>query len=568
MNTIAGPIQSEEEITSNIAADFAGNNGYVDIQDPTGVLGSPLTPAFNGVPWSYELWWLNQDFVGGTHSPLYKGAHAGNAGTFFNRVVGASTFGILSGVSNPPPSPVTSFPDPTPFVWTHVVGVISLTPDGNSTDARVYVDGNLAQSSDIVFSNCVPDDLDNTNQPLTLGALLFSSGNRGNFFAGAVDEVAVYDYALDDPNNLGARDNTRIMAHFVAADAPVAPPEGTWTSANSGNWQTALNWFNLVIPNSNSAEVFFDDAISEPRTVFSDTPVRAKSVTFNNPNEYVVMGNGSLTLDSNTSTAMIDVQDGSHRIQLPVSLADATTVNVEAGATLTFAGDVNLNVHDLTTQGPGTVIFQHRVSSEGGMVSLSGSTLAGSGTIAADLAITDGGLVIQPVELTVSGDVSIAGSLDITVPDGFQPTPGEAVDILAATSIDLDGLNRLTTSGYGLAVVGDGVGGERLVLTVVPEPTAWSLACLALWGTLLIRKRAARVVLSMACLGILAVGPTQPVQAQSYSAAVLADNPVGYWQFEELPTPRSGSHRCRWRRPQRRLRGQRGNSQMVANPTG
>jgi hypothetical protein len=539
VGTITGPIRSEAGVTTNIAADFAGNSGYVDILDPSGVLGSPLTTAFNGVPWTYELWWLNQDFVGGTHSPLYKGAHAGNAGTFFNRVAGESAFGIRSGISNPvgAPSPVTTFPDPTPFAWTHVVGVISLNTDGgvDSTDARVYVNGNLVETSDVIFSNQLPDQLDNTNQPLTIGALLFSDGNHGNFFAGAVDEVAVYDYALDDLNNLDERDNTRIMAHYLAADPPLPPPIGTWTSPNSGDWLTAINWFNLEIPNSNTATAIFGSAIPDSRTVFADTPVRAKSVTFDNTNEYVVMGNGSLTLDADTGTALVDVQTGSHRIQLPITLADATTVNVEAGTTLIFAGDVNLDVHDLTTQGTGTVRFDHRVSSEGGMVSLSGSMLAGSGSIAADLVITDGGLVVQQDELTVRGDVSLIGSLEIGLVDGFQPSPGESFDVLTAASIDLNGLDQLTTSNFGLAVVADGLGGETLVLTIVPEPAVCFLAGLATCGMILLRRRASRVFVPILGLGMLAVGNAQPAQAQTYSDAVLADNPVGYWQFEEVP---------------------------------
>ena len=79
--------------------------------------------------------------------------------------------------------------------FSHVVGVY----DG--ADLRLYLDGNLvgtsASSTPLV-----------TSGSLALGVdLMFDSGPE-NHFAGALDEVAIYDHALSDE---------RIVAHFQAA---------------------------------------------------------------------------------------------------------------------------------------------------------------------------------------------------------------------------------------------------------------------------------------------------------------------------------------------------------------
>ena len=527
----AGPIRAE---SSNLAANFTGNNGYVDIPDSGGLFNTYVDPAVGGNPWSFEFWIIN----GAGGDPLVKGAHCCVTYFHHNGSGGGLRWGILS--AGPTTAAVDFDDEPLgEGIWTHVVGIISNNEDGFSTDTRVYVNGDLVPGSDVVLTFGVPDDdSDLFGEPLTIGALAFNGGTYGNFFSGAIDEVAIYNYALDDPNEIGARDNTRIQAHIDAAGVEV-PGDGSWRAGVSGDWNAGTNWIGPV-PNANDALAIFGDSIFAPATVFSDTQVTAGSVTFDNSNEYVIMGNGGLTLEADTGSALVDVQDGSHRFQLPVTLADATTVNVEAGTTLTFNGDVNLGVHDLTTQGAGTVTFDHRVSSEGGVISLSGSSLAGSGSIEGDLSITDGGLVVQQNGLTVSGDVSIVGSLEIALVDGFNPTPGESFDILTAANIDVDGLDLRAAVGYALAVVDNGHGGEALQLTIlVPEPTACFLACLTVMGTFFMRKKALRVVVPMLLVGFLAIGHAQTVQAQepvvTYSEAVLADNPAGYWRFEEQP---------------------------------
>ncbi len=197
VGTITGAIVSEAQ---NTAADFNGTNGYVNVNDPTGVLGTDV----NLSAWSIELWVLNQEAIGQSQNPVAKGAHFITQVTFFNKDSPNMTFGIKSGAAG-----TVAVPDPAVGVWTHLVGIIQA--NGANTDTSVYVNGILTASGIISGK---PDPT-MTTQPLTIGALLLFPNVAGNFFTGAVDEVAVYDYAL------GA---DRISAHFDAATASVPEP--------------------------------------------------------------------------------------------------------------------------------------------------------------------------------------------------------------------------------------------------------------------------------------------------------------------------------------------------------
>ena len=196
VGTITGAIVSEAQ---NTAADFNGTNGYVNVPDPTGVLGTNVDLS----AWSIELWVLNQEAIGQSQNPVAKGAHFITQVTFFNKDSPNMTFGINSGAAG-----TVAVTDPPVGVWTHLVGIIQAS--GPNTLASVYVNGILTASG-IIPGQPNPAM---TTQPLTIGAL-FLSPNAGNFFTGAVDEVAVYDYAL------GA---DRILAHFDAATASVPEP--------------------------------------------------------------------------------------------------------------------------------------------------------------------------------------------------------------------------------------------------------------------------------------------------------------------------------------------------------
>ena len=71
-----------------------------------------------------------------------------------------------------------------------------------------------------------------------------ADGNRkrgGGFFAGRIDEVALYDYLLDDPDDDGDRSDSRVLDHFLAGSNPTTACPTALTAAREGSG-VKLTW--------------------------------------------------------------------------------------------------------------------------------------------------------------------------------------------------------------------------------------------------------------------------------------------------------------------------------------
>ena len=551
--TIPGPIRSEDpnfpefnqgNPTSNVALDFTGIEAYVEIADDLGVMSTFVDPNFGGNPWTMEYWLFNAN--GG--SPLVKGT---DCCTTFHEHVGGThiRFGILSGDQPGATGRALSFEHNPKGVWNHVVTVISGHGSGGfveQTDARVYLDGQLLPDTDVLF-NAVPDeDSDLGSEPITIGVTQLNGGFFDHFFDGVIDEVAIYNYALDDPGGSGARDNSRIMAHFQAAQAPPAPDPGSWVAGGPGNWNLPSNWFDQVIPNANDATAILGDLVSGPTTIFSETAVTVNTLNITNSDEeYVIMGNGSLNFDAQSgSNASINLEGGDHRIQLPVDLAAPLDATTAVNTSLAFENTVDLGGNDLNESGPGELIFNSDVITGGGVINMSGGSLSGSGSIDGDVTVSDGALSVELTGegydgLTVLGTARLDGSVDISLVAGYAPTVGDTFDVLTASSIIDQGLSlRGESDGFSMDVVASAVGSESLQLTfmgaAIPEPAAGIMACLAVFALGVIRRRGSQAAICLLLATCLWSALPAPTRAQTpYQDAVLADNPVGYWRFEE-----------------------------------
>ena len=129
-------------------------------------------------------------------------------------------------------------------------------------------------------------------------------------------------------------------ARFIGPGNP--PINSTWIINGSGNWNTPGNWANGVAPvvADSTAELF--GAITSAQTIFTNTPVTVGFLNFNNANQYVIAGAGSMTLQVTSGTAGISVAQGSHKINLPFRFASDATVTANAGAALNFADPVTV----------------------------------------------------------------------------------------------------------------------------------------------------------------------------------------------------------------------------------
>jgi hypothetical protein len=164
--------------------------------------------------------------------------------------------------------------------------------------------------------------------------------------------------------DLGAPEGGQVAWDYIRwTNAGVVIPTGpAWAVNASGDWNAAGNWGGTP-PNGVDAKAMFLDAITSAKTVFTDTPVVAGEVKFDNANTYQIAGNGNLSIDVSTGSGSISVVQGTHKINLPLFINDNTTADIAAGATLKISDPMTLvGGSTLSKIGDGTLSIEAPVS--------------------------------------------------------------------------------------------------------------------------------------------------------------------------------------------------------------
>ncbi|MCS7033760.1 MAG: PEP-CTERM sorting domain-containing protein [Phycisphaerae bacterium] len=212
----------------------------------------------------------------------------------------------------------------------------------------------------------------------------------------------------------------------VVLDGPGTPPVNSWAVAGSGEWNVAGNWTLGTIPNGADATAEFLGIITAPSTVYTDVPRVLGSLNINNANTYVITGAGSLTMQTTTGNALIQVGQGTQKINLPLHLANNTTASVAAGATLLIADPLILNGNTLNKTGAGTLLIEAPVrSSPGGLLRVSNGTLElnfGAGAAATPSSPAQAGtsVVVEGSVARINVDQTLSGLDAVTTNAGDQ----------------------------------------------------------------------------------------------------------------------------------------------------
>jgi uncharacterized protein (TIGR03382 family) len=182
------------------------------------------------------------------------------------------------------------------------------------------------------------------------------------------------------------------------------PTLAIWDLPGSGNWNTPTNWDSIpegTAPNFDTMTVELNNTITAPSTVFSNTPVIAKSLKFDSLNKYAVAGTGRITMQSNTGTSEINVVQGSHEIQLDLALANPTTLNAAAGAQLDINNTLDFThatpaSRTLAITGAGRVNINNNIDLPvtGAVVTVNGGHVGGNGRVNGRL--TNNGGMVSP----------------------------------------------------------------------------------------------------------------------------------------------------------------------------
>ncbi|MEX2168328.1 MAG: LamG domain-containing protein [Pirellulales bacterium] len=442
--------------------------------------------------------------------------------------------------------------------WHHVAWVIDSGVPANGT--RIYLDGQLATFIPAIFdgvTDLTPKPLANFadfDKGFILGGEHLSTALPGSYTINSmVDEFAIYGRALSQ---------SEIQTHL--AGVPVATVFhwnhdglGSWTG---GNW-TPQDGVIASRPDANNATAVLGGAISAPRTVAVQADITVKTLQFDSSQSYVVAGGGSVNLDANTGNASISVTQGSHQLQAVVNLHDNTVANISAGATLEVNNRLNLQGHTLTKTGTGNLAINNIVDLDGGSLVGTSGSISGSGSILGDLEnpsgtvspgnspgalqihgnYTQGVAGTLQVELAagehdvlqVSGTAALAGTLQVSLLDGFQPAAGDRFDILQSASIvgTFDAIQLAPLTNGRRWDVSELYSTGSLVVAV-PEPaTGGLLATLLCLGLIGVRRRV-KVAAPLAAIAGVLFGSAAAARAD-YVSAVLASNPEAYWRFED-----------------------------------
>ncbi|MBN2577720.1 MAG: PEP-CTERM sorting domain-containing protein [Pirellulales bacterium] len=205
-------------------------------------------------------------------------------------------------------------------------------------------------------------------------------------------------------------------------------PEIIWWVDGNGNSSEGTNWLGGVAPGATDDAVGFLNKITTDRTVTADAAFTAGTLRFDDDNNYLVEGPGTITLNVSSGSAAVNVfnthGDGAHAITAPLSLQDDLVITQNSAGTFTLSELDNTSGKTITKTGPGTVVVE-------------GSQTWGAG---AALTVSEGAL-----RFNLDG----ADTVDLA--------PGASVTVESSASLELAGSLAALSDGADLAdVLNDG----------------------------------------------------------------------------------------------------------------
>jgi hypothetical protein len=224
------------------------------------------------------------------------------------------------------------------------------------------------------------------------------------------------------PSLIRAFDINPSTGAFYYDDAVLGTSEllSKWANNSSGDWNVTTNWANNTVPNAPDAQAFFLSTITAPKTVYTDVPVTIGSATFDNSNSYVIAGSASLTLQTSTGTAQINVLNGNHKINLPFTIASDATFAIAPGTSLTLGNPTTIAANkSVSVTGGGSLLIQAPLSiGAGGTLALGAApaTLFSAPTLASGAKINVG---TQAITIDYRGQASPAATIRAQLASGF-----------------------------------------------------------------------------------------------------------------------------------------------------
>ena len=226
-----------------------------------------------------------------------------------------------------------------------------------------------------------------------------------------------------------------------------------WASNGSGDWNQSGNWTTGSVPNGTGSEADFvtSPGITSNSTAYTNVPIVEATIKFDNPNVCEIAGTGNLTIQNNPATSgLVNVNQGTDILDLPITVASNTTFNVNTGATLIVGNPITINSGlTLSQTGAGTVNYESIITVQSNAAVEFGSSshahelnVASNGT--ASLNSPNGTVVLEVDSLSNAGTVNVANN-ELVVNYGSGADP-----IATIKSQLVTGFNHGTWNGPGI----------------------------------------------------------------------------------------------------------------------
>jgi hypothetical protein len=262
---------------------------------------------------------------------------------------------------------------------------------------------------------------------------------------GATQVQVSFDFT-STPNTNGQEGGFVDDASLLGAG--IAPNTAEWAVNGSGDWNNNGNWSTGSIPNGVGIEADFYNLSSQATTVYTNQPVTAGILHFNNNYEYEITGTGSLTLQANPgSNALVEVDQNLAVIDLPLTIASNTTLNVASGAQLIIANPTTIDSGVTVTQTPGgTVTYQSIVT-----VDPNAGVDFGSSTHAHQLVLESGSTATIAAPLVEVDELSNSGGTVNLENNTLIINYGSGPDPIASIEAEIkSGYNSGAWNGIGI----------------------------------------------------------------------------------------------------------------------
>lgn len=233
---------------------------------------------------------------------------------------------------------------------------------------------------------------------------------------------------------------------FVTLTIGTTATFSNWTPTTGGSWNTAANW-SSGIPNATSAGASFLGTLTAPGAITLDGNKVVGNLQFNNTNSYTIAAGtgGALTLNAGAGAAQITSLSGSHTLNVPVTLASNTAVDVTNVAdTISLAGNVS-GTGSLTKNAAGVLRLSGANTHNGTIVN------GGVIEIASNGALGSGSLSFNSSATLRAGTPGLAPANPIVIGSNVTATIDTGTNAMQLTGV----ISSTDTSG-GLTKVGAG----------------------------------------------------------------------------------------------------------------